>query len=94
MLQQDEPDDYVIATGEMHTVRELCEVAFGLAGLDWERHVRIDEAYFRPTEVDELCGDASKGAERLVWRPTTVFRDLVKLMLDHDLREAGVEASG
>ncbi|HEY6608266.1 MAG TPA: GDP-mannose 4,6-dehydratase, partial [Candidatus Limnocylindria bacterium] len=59
MLQRPEPDDYVVATGEMHTVRELCEVAFGLVGLDWEAHVRIDERYFRPTEVDELCGDAS-----------------------------------
>ena len=56
MLQQPEPDDFVVATGEMHSVRELCEVAFGLAGLDWERHVRVDERYFRPTEVDELCG--------------------------------------
>src|SRR6187401_379083 len=62
MLQQPEPDDYVIATGETHSVRELCEVAFGLAGLDWERYVRIDERYFRPTEVDELCGDASKAS--------------------------------
>jgi GDPmannose 4,6-dehydratase len=60
MLQQDAPDDYVIATGEMHTVRELVEEAFSLAGLDWQDHVRIDERYFRPTEVDELCGDASK----------------------------------
>ena len=62
MLQQDDPDDYVIATGEMHSVRELCEVAFALVGLDWERHVRVDERYFRPTEVDQLCGDASKAA--------------------------------
>ena len=62
MLQQPEPDDYVIATGEMHSVRELCEVAFGLVGLDWERYVRDRRAYFRPTEVDELCGDASKAA--------------------------------
>ncbi len=94
MLQQDNPSDYVIATGEMHTVRELCEVAFGLAGLDWERHVRIDEEYFRPTEVDELCGDASKAAAALGWRPTMKFHELVKLMLDHDLAEAGVEATG
>ncbi|MEO6578212.1 MAG: GDP-mannose 4,6-dehydratase [Candidatus Limnocylindria bacterium] len=85
MLQKDQPDDYVIATGEMHTVRELCEVAFGLAGLDWERHVRIDKQYFRPTEVDHLCGDASKAADRLGWHPNLEFRDLVKLMLDHDL---------
>src|SRR4029077_7309895 len=69
MLQQDTPDDYVVATGEMHTVQELVEVAFGLVGLDWERHIRIDERYFRPTEVDELCGDASKAERVLGWRP-------------------------
>ena len=91
MLQQPEPDDYVVATGEMHTVRELCETAFGLAGLDWERHVRVDERYLRPTEVDELCGDASKAHERLGWAPRTGFRDLVRLMLEHDLKEAGVD---
>jgi len=93
MLQQERADDYVIATGETHTVRELCEVAFGLAGLDWERHVRIDERYFRPTEVDELCGDASKARDALGWEPRTRFRELVGMMLDHDLREAGVEVS-
>jgi GDPmannose 4,6-dehydratase len=90
MVQQPEPDDYVIATGEMHTVRELCEVAFGLAGLDWERYVRVDPQYFRPTEVDALCGDASKAEHRLGWRATTRFHELVGLMLEHDLREAGV----
>jgi GDPmannose 4,6-dehydratase len=91
MLQQDEPDDYVIATGEMHSVRELVEVAFGLAGLDWERHVRIDERYFRPTEVDELSGDASKAKLALGWRPTVTFDALVRLMLEADLREAGID---
>jgi GDPmannose 4,6-dehydratase len=90
MLQQPESDDYVIATGEMHTVRELCEVAFGLADLDWERHVRIDPEYFRPTEVDELCGDASKAADRLGWRPATKVHELVALMLENDLAEAGI----
>jgi GDPmannose 4,6-dehydratase len=93
MLQQDSPDDYVIATGETHTVRELVEEAFGLVGLDWQRHVRIDERYFRPTEVDELCGDASKAAGALGWRPTTTFHALVRLMLEADLREAGVDPS-
>ena len=88
MLQQPEPDDYVIATGEMHSVRELCEVAFGLVGLDWERHVRVDERYFRPTEVDELRGDPSKARERLGWEPRTTFRDLVRLMLEHDLADS------
>jgi GDPmannose 4,6-dehydratase len=91
MLQQPEPSDYVVATGEMHTVRELCEVAFGLAGLDWERHVRIDERYLRPTEVDELCGDASKAERVLGWRAHTRFEGLVRLMLEHDLREAGLD---
>jgi GDPmannose 4,6-dehydratase len=91
MVQRDEPDDYVIATGETHSVREFLEVAFGLVGLDWQAHVRIDERYFRPTEVDDLRGDASKAARVLGWRPTTTFRDLVRLMLESDLREAGVE---
>ena len=91
MLQQPEPDDYVIATGETHSVRELCDVAFGLVGLDWERYVRIDERYLRPTEVDELCGDASKARDCLGWEARTTFRDLVRLMLEHDLAEAGIE---
>ena len=90
MLQQPEPDDYVVATGEMHSVRELCEVAFGLVGLDWQRYVRVDERYLRPTEVDELCGDASKAARVLGWRPATTFHALVQLMLEADLHEAGV----
>jgi GDPmannose 4,6-dehydratase len=91
MLQQEEPDDYVIATGEMHSVRELCDVAYGLAGLDWQQYVRVDPRYFRPTEVDELCGDATKARDKLGWQARTRFNDLVALMLDHDLREAGVE---
>ena len=91
MVQQATPDDYVIATGEMHSVRELCDVAFGLVDLDWERFVRIDERYFRPTEVDELCGDASKAREKLGWEPKVRFDELVRIMLDHDLREAGVD---
>jgi GDPmannose 4,6-dehydratase len=93
MVQQAEPDDYVIATGEMHTVRELCEVAFGLAGLDWEGYVRVDPQYFRPTEVDALCGDASKAEQRLGWRARTRFHELVALMLEHDLREAGLDVA-
>jgi GDPmannose 4,6-dehydratase len=91
MLQQPEPDDYVVATGEMHTVRELCEVAFDLVGVDWEKHVRVDERYFRPTEVEELCGDASKAERVLGWRATTGFHDLVRIMLEGDLREAGLD---
>jgi GDPmannose 4,6-dehydratase len=91
MLQQAEPDDYVIATGEMHSVRELCELAFELVGRDWQAYVEVDEGYFRPTEVDELCGDASRAAERLGWRPRTSFRELVRIMLTADLREAGLD---
>ena len=91
MLQQDEPGDYVIATGEMHTVREFVERAFALVGLDWERYVEIDPRYFRPTEVDELCGDASKAERELGWRPTTTFEGLVRLMLSADLWEAGLD---
>jgi GDPmannose 4,6-dehydratase len=94
MLQQDSPDDYVIATGEMHSVREFVEVAFGLCGLDWQEHVRIDQRYFRPTEVDELQGDASKAARVLGWRPTITFAGLVRLMLEADLRDAGVDPAG
>jgi GDPmannose 4,6-dehydratase len=90
MLQQDTPDDYVVATGEMHSVQEFVEVAFGLVGLDWERYVKIDERYYRPTEVDELQGDASKAERVLGWRPSTTFSGLVRLMLEADLTEAGL----
>jgi GDPmannose 4,6-dehydratase len=90
MLQEPEPDDYVIATGEMHTVREFVELAFALVGLDWQEYVVIDPRYFRPTEVDELCGDASKAAERLGWRPRTCFAELTRIMVEADLEEAGL----
>jgi GDPmannose 4,6-dehydratase len=91
MLQQDEPGDYVIATGESHSVREFVALAFGLVGLDPERYVRIDPRYLRPTEVDELRGDASLAERRLGWRARTRFADLVRLMLAADLREAGLD---
>ncbi|MEP7081428.1 MAG: GDP-mannose 4,6-dehydratase [Chloroflexota bacterium] len=91
MLQQPEPDDYVVATGEMHSVREFVELAFGLVGLDSQDYVEIDPRYFRPTEVDELCGDSSKARERLGWQPRTTFDQLVRLMVEADLREAGVD---
>lgn len=90
MLQHDEPDDFVIATGEMHSVRDLCETAFGLVGMEWTDHVEIDPRYLRPTEVDELCGDASKAARVLGWRPTTTFHDLIRIMLASDLEAAGL----
>ena len=93
MLQQPKPDDFVIATGEMHSVRELCETAFGLVGLDWQEHVEIDARYLRPTEVDELCGDASKAARILGWHPRTRFNELVGIMLASDLEEAGLDAA-
>jgi GDPmannose 4,6-dehydratase len=84
MLQQERPDDYVLATGETHSVREFLEEAFGYAGLDWQEYVRIDPRYFRPAEVDLLIGDASKAKRELAWEPTVRFRELVKMMVDHD----------
>jgi GDPmannose 4,6-dehydratase len=91
MLQQDTPDDYVVATGEMHTVREFVELAFSLVGLDWQDYVEIDARYFRPTEVDELCGDASKAKQVLGWESTTPFGELVRIMLTADLAELGLD---
>ena len=91
MLQQSSPDDFVVATGEMHSVREFVELAFSLVGLDWHELVEIDPRYLRPTEVDELCGDATKAREHLGWRPRTTFSELVRLMLEADLREAGLD---
>jgi GDPmannose 4,6-dehydratase len=88
MLQQPKGDDYVVATGEAHTVRELCERAFGHVGLDYRAHVEIDPRYFRPTEVDHLLGDASKAARVLGWRPRTGFAELVTLMMESDLKLA------
>ena len=85
MLQQDEPEDFVICTGETHSVREFCEVAFGHVGLDWEDHVVIDEAFFRPAEVDLLVGDATKAEQMLGWKPETTFEQLVTMMVDADL---------
>jgi GDPmannose 4,6-dehydratase len=85
MLQQDEPEDYVIATGETHSIRELCEVAFDHVGLDWQQHVVQDERFMRPAEVDLLVGDASKAGRVLGWEPAVTFRELIKLMVDADL---------
>ena len=87
MLQQDVPDDYVIATGETHSVREFCEEAFRHVGLDWEQYVEIDPRYFRPAEVDLLIGDASKAEKKLGWKPKTHFKELVRIMVDADLEE-------
>ena len=85
MLQQDEPGDYVVCTGETHTVREFCEAAFARVGLDADDHVVVDERFYRPAEVDLLVGDASRAADRLGWRPTMSFTELVETMVDADL---------
>lgn len=91
MLQRDEPDDYVIGTGESHNVREFCDLAFGLVGLEWEPFVEVDPNYFRPTEVDDLCADPKQAREKLGWEPTTSFDQLVHLMLTHDLAVHGLD---
>jgi GDPmannose 4,6-dehydratase len=93
MLNADEPDDYVIATGETHSVREFIERAFGYLDLDWQRHVEIDPRYFRPAEVDLLLGDAGKARRKLGWEPKVTFDQLVKLMVDHDLKLAKAESA-
>jgi GDPmannose 4,6-dehydratase len=89
MLQQEQPDDYVIATGETHSVREFLEEAFSYQGLDWQKHVVVDPKYFRPAEVDLLLGDPSKAKTALGWTPKVGFRDLVRLMVDADLEGQG-----
>jgi GDPmannose 4,6-dehydratase len=91
MLQQPEPDDYVIATGETHSVRELCEIAFAEAGLDYREYVKVDERYYRPAEVDLLIGDASKARSIIGWEPTYSFRDLIKEMVASDLEQIEFE---
>jgi len=88
MLQQDTPDDFVIATGETHTVQEFVEAAFSCVGLNWHDHVRIDPHYFRPTEVDLLVGDASKARQVLNWTPRVRFQELVRIMVDADVEIA------
>ena len=86
MLQQPMPDDFVIATGEMHSVRELCEIAFARVGLDWKRYVVVDEAHVRPAEVDSLIGDATKARTVLGWHQKVSFRELIEMMVDADVR--------
>jgi GDPmannose 4,6-dehydratase len=85
MLQQDEPDDYVIATGETHSVREFCEIAFAHVGLDYRDFVVEDPQFYRPAEVNLLIGDATKARQKLGWKPETTFRQLVERMVDADL---------
>ncbi|MEK6837927.1 MAG: GDP-mannose 4,6-dehydratase [Nanoarchaeota archaeon] len=96
MLQQPKPDDYVIGTGESHSVRELCEVAFSHVGLDWKKYVKVDKRFFRPAEVDYLVADASKARKVLGWRPKVRFKELVHMMVDADLErlKANSKSSG
>ncbi len=94
MLQQDQPDDYVIATGQSHSVRQLVETAFGHAGIDWKKCVRVDQALLRPAEVDHLIGDASKGRRVLGWSPTVSFEQLVVMMVDADLERLRQHGAG
>lgn len=90
MLQQEKADDYVIATGETHSVREFLDEAFGLVGLDWKKYVEIDPRYYRPAEVDLLLGNPAKAKEKLGWTPKTTFKELVKIMLEYDLKTVGL----
>jgi GDPmannose 4,6-dehydratase len=92
MLQQDTPDDYVVATNETHSVKEFCQEAFGLLGLDWGKHVKYDSRYERPAEVELLIGNPSRARKKLGWEPKVRFKDLVKIMVDHDLELAKSES--
>jgi GDPmannose 4,6-dehydratase len=94
MLQQEKPDDYVVATGETHTVRELVETAFACLGLDWQKHVVQDPALVRPAEVDLLIGDASKARKALGWRPRVGFAELVGMMVEADLAHLSASRHG
>jgi GDPmannose 4,6-dehydratase len=94
MLQQDKPDDYVIGTGETHTVKEFLQEAFTYAGIDWHEHVRTDPRYFRPLEADLLVADASKAKQKLGWEPKIKFKDLVRIMVDLDMEARGLTPPG
>ena len=94
IVQHDEPGDYVIATGEMHSVRDFLNAAGGHLGIDWEKVVEIDPTYYRAAEVDALCGDATKAREELGWEPTVTFDELVKIMVDADVKQLADERAG
>lgn len=94
MLQNKRPEDFVVGTGETHSVREFLEETFSYAGLDWNEYVKIDQRYFRPTEVEELIADTTKAKEKLNWNPKIKFKDLVKIMVDADMRAIGLEPIG
>jgi GDPmannose 4,6-dehydratase len=85
MLQQDEPEDFVVATGKPHSVRQLLEVAFGLLDLDYRDYVRVDQRFLRPADVNQLVGDATKAREKLGWEPSVTFEELVEMMVETDL---------
>ena len=94
MLQQDSPDDYVIATGETHSVREFLEEAFSCVGLDWRDHVETDPKYYRPSEVDLLVGDAGKAKRKLGWEPKVSFKELITMMVESDLKAERLKLAG
>ena len=94
MLQQERPKDYVIGTGETHSVKEFLEEVFNYVGLDWKEYVEIDPRYFRPTEVELLLADASKAKRELGWSPRITFKELVKIMVDSDMELAGLDPPG
>jgi GDPmannose 4,6-dehydratase len=94
MLQEENPDDYVIGTGEAHTVREFVDLAFATADLDWREYVEVDPHYFRPAEVDYLCADASKARRILGWEPTVTFKELVRIMIEADIKELEARIKG
>jgi len=94
MLQNKEPDDFVIGTGETHSIREFVEETFSYTGLDWKEYIKIDSRYFRPTEVEELIADPTKAKEKLDWNPKIKFKDLIKIMVDADMRAIGLEPIG
>ena len=91
MLQHPQPLDLVFSTGEQHSVREFAALAFAAVGLDWQKYVRVDTAYLRPTEVDTLLGDSTKARTLLQWAPTATFLELVNLMVEADLKEEGLD---
>lgn len=94
VLQQDDPDDYVVGTGEDHSIEEFLEEAFGYVDLEWRKHVEVDPRYFRPTETNVLCADASKARKKLNWEAKVRFKELVKIMVDYDLELLGMKAPG
>ncbi len=94
ILQQDKPDDFVIGTGENHSVKEFLEESFGYLNLDWQEYIEVDEKYFRPLEAEELRADSAKAKKHLNWSPKISFKELVKIMVDYDLELKGVTSPG